>query len=167
MFQNPYGSLNPRKSIQQILTQPLRALKSLDSSSAQREAASALERVGLQTSILSRYPKDLSGGERQRVALAKAIACGPEVLICDEVTSALDVSAQATIVDLLRGLVDELGLALIFVTHNLSLVRSIANRCVVLNEGRIVESGPSYEVIDDPRDPYTRSLVAANPAIRG
>jgi len=166
VFQNPYGSLNPRKSIQQILTQPLRALKSLDNSSAQREAAHALERVGLQTSILSRYPKDLSGGERQRVALAKAIACGPEVLICDEVTSALDVSAQATIVDLLRGLVDELGLALIFVTHNLSLVRSIGNRCVVLNEGRIVESGPSYEVIDHPRDPYTRSLVAANPAIR-
>ena len=121
--------------------------------------------VGLSTELLRRYPAELSGGERQRVAVARAVACRPSLLICDEVTSALDVSAQAAVVELLRQLVDELRLSLIFVTHDLALVRTLAERTAVLKAGRIVEIGQTASLISDPQHVYARSLIGAIPSL--
>ena len=165
VFQNPYASLNPRKSILDILIQPLRVLRSLGREEARHEAERALARVGLSTGLLRRYPAELSGGERQRVAIARAVACRPSLLICDEVTSALDVSAQAAVVELLRQLVDELGLSLIFVTHDLALVRALAERTAVLQAGRMVEIGQTASLISDPQHVYARSLIGASPSL--
>ncbi len=165
VFQNPYASLNPRKTILETLAKPLRVLRSVSRHDARDEAARALERVGLSSDMLRRYPRELSGGERQRVALARAIACNPTVLICDEVTSALDVSAQAAVVQLLRQLVDDLHLALVFVTHDLALVRAIAERTAVLHSGHIVEIGETPRLIAQPQHEYARSLIDASPSL--
>ena len=165
VFQNPYASLNPRKTVLQILAKPLRVLRAVRREEARQEASIALERVGLSSEMLQRYPRELSGGERQRVALARAIACNPRVLICDEVTSALDVSAQAAVVELLRQLVDEMHLALIFVTHDLALVRTIAERTAVLDAGRIVEIGATSQIIAEPQHLYSRALIDASPSL--
>jgi peptide/nickel transport system ATP-binding protein len=124
-----------------------------------------LDRVALPTSYAHRYPDQLSGGERQRVAIARALACEPAVLICDEVTSALDVSVQAAIVELLAALQRDLGLAMLFVTHNLPLVRSIAQRVAVMSHGRIIELGAVDQVLETPQDPYTRRLLADTPSL--
>jgi peptide/nickel transport system ATP-binding protein len=124
-----------------------------------------LERVSLSADYAGRYPDQLSGGERQRVAIARALVCQPDVLICDEVTSALDVSVQAAIVELLGALQRDLGLAMLFVTHNLPLVRSIAQRVAVMSAGRIVELGPVDQVLMDPSDDYTRRLLADTPSL--
>ena len=124
-----------------------------------------LERVSLSADYAGRYPDQLSGGERQRVAIARALVCEPDVLICDEVTSALDVSVQAAIVELLGALQRDLGLAMLFVTHNLPLVRSIAQRVAVMSAGRIVELGPVDQVLMDPSDDYTRRLLADTPSL--
>ena len=125
----------------------------------------ALEQVSLGGHLAQRYPDQLSGGERQRVAIARALVCEPRVLICDEVTSALDVSVQASIVALLADLRAQNGVAMLFVTHNLALVRSIADRVLVLDRGRIVEAGPTARVLDSPADAYTRALVADTPTL--
>ena len=125
----------------------------------------ALERVSLGANYAARYPEELSGGERQRVAIARALVAGPKVLICDEVTSALDVSVQAAIVQLLRRLQEEMGLTMLFVTHNLALVRSIAQRVAVMSEGRIVELGPTEQVLGAPEVDYTRRLLADTPSL--
>lgn len=125
-----------------------------------------LERVSLPPRYASRYPDQLSGGERQRVAIGRALISSPSVLICDEVTSALDVSVQAAIVDLLRGLQRDLGVSMIFVTHNLPLVRSIAQRVAVLAGGRVVEQGNVADLLDNPQDAYTRRLIADTPSLR-
>jgi peptide/nickel transport system ATP-binding protein len=124
-----------------------------------------LERVSLTAAYARRYPDQLSGGERQRVAIARALICDPDVLVCDEVTSALDVSVQAAIVDLLAGLQRDLGLAMLFVTHNLPLVRSIAQRVAVMQDGRLVEVGTVDGVLAAPRDEYTRRLLSDTPQI--
>jgi len=165
IFQNPYGSLNPRQTIGQIVGQPLRVFGIASGREADRRIGEMLERVSLTAGYAPRYPDQLSGGERQRVAIARALVADPTVLICDEVTSALDVSVQAAIVELLGGLQRDLGLAMLFITHNLPLVRSIAQRVLVMSQGAIVEEGDTGQVLTDPRDPYTRQLLANTPSL--
>jgi len=159
IFQNPYTSLNPRKTIGQIVAQPLEQYLRLGYRERSQRTARALADVSLGADFLSRYPDQLSGGERQRVAIARALVVEPDLLVCDEVTSALDVSVQAVIVELLRGLQSEHRIAMIFITHNLALVRSIAQSVVVLRDGAVVESGPVGQVLDRPADPYTARLM--------
>jgi peptide/nickel transport system ATP-binding protein len=165
IFQNPYGSLNPRQTIGQIIAQPLKVFGTASGREADRLIGAMLERVSLTAAYARRYPDQLSGGERQRVAIARALVCDPTVLICDEVTSALDVSVQAAIVELLGSLQRDLGLSMLFITHNLPLVRSIAQRVAVLSQGSIVELGETSQVLADPQQPYTRQLLADTPSL--
>jgi peptide/nickel transport system ATP-binding protein len=164
IFQNPYGSLNPRRTIGQIVSQPLE-LFGTPSGEREGKVGTMLERVSLTAAYAHRYPDQLSGGERQRVAIARALVCDPAVLICDEITSALDVSVQAAIVDLLAELQRDLGLSMLFVTHNLPLVRSIAQRVAVMNHGRIVELDSVDRVLNEPGDDYTKALLADTPSL--
>jgi peptide/nickel transport system ATP-binding protein len=159
VFQNPYTSLNPRKTISQVLMQPLDHFFQLSARERRIRVGQVLEDVSLGPAFLRRYPDELSGGERQRVAVARALIVEPDLLICDEVTSALDVSVQAVIVELLRTLQREHRLGMIFITHNVALVKSIAQTAVVLNAGRIVEAGAADDVFERPSDPYTVSLM--------
>jgi len=165
VFQNPYTSLNPRKTVGQIVAQPLEQFLRLGHQERSERAARALADVSLGADFLSRYPDQLSGGERQRVAIARALVVQPDLLICDEVTSALDVSVQAVIVELLRTLVAERRIAMIFITHNLALMRSIAQSVVVLRDGAVVESGPVEQVLEHPADPYTIRLMEDVPKL--
>jgi peptide/nickel transport system ATP-binding protein len=165
VFQSPYSSLNPRRTVGQIVGQPLNVFFKLRRREADARVVRVLERVALGPSVVDRYPDQLSGGERQRVAIARALVCEPSLLICDEVTSSLDVSVQAAIVQLLRALQREMGLTMLFVTHNLPLVRAIAHRIVVMSDGRIVETGPADRVLDAPEAEYTRELLAAIPEL--
>ncbi|MGH9296331.1 MAG: ATP-binding cassette domain-containing protein, partial [Acidimicrobiales bacterium] len=165
IFQNPYTSLNPRKTIGQILSQPLEHFFDMSGRERAAKASQALRDVSLGDDFLGRYPDQLSGGERQRVAIARALIVEPDVLVCDEVTSALDVSVQAVIVELLRRLQRERRLSMIFITHNLALVRSIAQTAVVLCEGRVVENRPVDQILEHPEDPYTIRLIEDVPKL--
>ena len=165
IFQNPYASLNPRKTVGQIVAQPLDELLGLPFSQRSERAEKALADVSLSAELGNRFPDQLSGGERQRVAIARALVVEPDLLICDEVTSALDVSVQAVILEQLRRLQRERHLAMIFITHNLALVRSIADTAVVLRDGAVVESGPADQVLEHPADAYTAELIRDVPAI--
>ena len=160
IFQSPHGSLNPRKSIRQLVEQPIKHFGLGDSDD---KVPGLLERVSLSSRFARRYPSQLSGGECQRVAIARALAVSPEVLICDEITSALDVSVQASILQLLAELHDQTDLTVLFVTHNLGVVRAIADRVVVLDRGVIIEEGPVDRVLDAPAEPYTKSLLKDTP----
>ncbi|QRN81640.1 MAG: ABC transporter ATP-binding protein [Nocardiopsis sp. BM-2018] len=161
VFQNPYEALNPRKRVREQILGPYRHLvgKPADPDGV---VAEALERAALPASYADRFPEQLSGGERQRVCIARAVATGPDLLVCDEITSALDVSVQAEIVKLLRNLQDQ-GMSLLFVTHNIALVSNIADRVAILNKGEIVEYGPVGEVMSSPQHEYTRALIADTP----
>jgi peptide/nickel transport system ATP-binding protein len=165
IFQSPYSSLNPRKTIAQILSQPLKVFFDLSRDEMEDRMVKALEQVALDSSLLSRYPDQLSGGERQRLAIARSLAAEPTVLICDEVTSWLDVSVQAAIIELLAALQRDMGLSMLFVTHNLALVRSISQEVAVMNEGRIVEYGVVDAVLDDPQADYTKKLLSDTPTV--
>ena len=165
VFQNPYTSLNPRKTVGQIVGQPLEQFLRLDFKARAERVAAALDDVSLGRNFMSQYPDQLSGGERQRVAIARALVVEPDLLICDEVTSALDVSVQAVIVGLLRRLQRERQLAMIFITHNLALVRNIAQSAVVLCNGAVVESGPVEQILEHPTDPYTVRLISDIPQL--
>jgi peptide/nickel transport system ATP-binding protein len=165
IFQSPYTSLNPRKTINQILSEPLEHFFRLQTSERRVRVTRVLEDVSLGTDLLGRYPDELSGGERQRVAIARAIVVEPDLLVCDEVTSSLDVSAQAVVVEVLRQLQLERKLAMVFITHNLALVRSIAGTAVVLHDGRIVEYGSAEEMVERPQDPYTVRLIEDVPKL--
>jgi peptide/nickel transport system ATP-binding protein len=164
VFQNPYGSLNPRRTVRDSIVRPL-IIGGMSGKDADSIVVDVLDKVSLPASYGGKYPDQLSGGERQRVAIARALVSNPDVLVCDEITSALDVLVQAAIVDLLGTLRRELGLAMLFVTHNLPLVRSIADEVAVMNQGRIVEIGTAEEVIGNPREDYTRRLISATPSI--
>jgi peptide/nickel transport system ATP-binding protein len=165
IFQNPYGSLNPRRTVGETIAQPLKVFGTAKGSEADDRVAVMLERVSLTSAYANRYPDQLSGGERQRVAIARALVCEPTVLICDEVTSALDVSVQAAIVELLGNLQRDLGLSMLFVTHNLPLVRSIAQRVAVMSNGSIVELGEVGQVLSDPTVAYTQQLLSDTPSL--
>ena len=162
IFQNPYESLNPRRTVEELILQPVKAVRG-HVENPREVVAMALERASLRPDHARRYPDQLSGGERQRVAIARALATEPEVLICDEITSALDVSVQSSLVDLLRGLQAEMGLTLLFITHNIALVRNIAQQVAVLEHGRIVEFGDVADIFNNPQHNYTRSLMSATP----
>jgi peptide/nickel transport system ATP-binding protein len=163
--QNPYQSLNPRRTVGEIIEQPLMQFEKLPPRDRRSRVVGALNAAALRESFVDLYPDQLSGGERQRVAIARALILEPDLLVCDEITSALDVSVQAAIIELLRGLRAERGLSLIFITHNLPLVRSIADQVVVMNGGRICESGTVAQVLQDPKDAYTAQLLADVPKL--
>jgi peptide/nickel transport system ATP-binding protein len=166
IFQNPYTSLNPRKTVSQIIDQQLTQFTDLSRRDRSERAVGVLEDVSLGADFLSSYPDQLSGGERQRVAIARALVVQPDLLICDEVTSALDVSVQAIIVELLRRIQQQRHLAMIFITHNLALVRSIAQSAVVLSKGKVIEAGPVEQILEHPADPYTQRLMEDVPKLR-
>jgi peptide/nickel transport system ATP-binding protein len=165
VFQNPYASLNPRRTVGQIVARPLRVLFNLERREARERVVAQLERVALSSGLLDRYPDQLSGGERQRVAVARALAAEPQVLVCDEITSALDVSVQAALVELLAELQRSMNLGLLFITHNLALIRTIADRVAVMSAGRIVESDAAEAVFTSPKADYTRELLANTPSL--
>ena len=165
VFQSPYNSLNPRKTIAQIIEQPLRHFFSTGGSDSRGRVRAALDRVQLSTTCLERYPHQLSGGERQRVAIARALVAEPQLLVCDEVTSALDVSVQAAIIDVLAELQRELNIGLLFVTHNLALIRTLSQEVAVMSEGRIVEHGLVDRVLDQPQAEYTKKLLSDTPSL--
>jgi len=165
VFQSPYTSLNPRKTIGQLVEQPLAHFFHLSVKERWERVGETLEAASLSRDFVNRYPDQLSGGERQRVAIARALIVEPELIVCDEVTSALDVSVQAAIVELLRRLQAERGLSLVFITHNLALVRSIAQEVVVIHEGRVVETGPTERVLAQPEDTYTKRLLEDVPKL--
>jgi peptide/nickel transport system ATP-binding protein len=165
IFQNPYTSLNPRKTIGQIIDQQLEQFTSLSRKDRLARVLRILESVSLSPDLLSCYPDMLSGGERQRVAIARALVVEPDLLICDEVTSSLDVSVQAIIVELLRRIQQERHLSMIFITHNLALVRSIAQTAVVLRQGSVAEFGPVDQILEHPADPYTQRLIEHVPKL--
>lgn len=159
IFQSPYGSLNPRKPVAQILEQPLERFFTLGRRERNDRISRALQEAALDASFKRLYPAELSGGERQRVAIARALVVEPDLLLCDEITSALDVSVQAAIVETLRNLQFERGLALAFITHNLALVRSIAQRIVVMHSGVAIETGPTDTTLEHPASQYTQGLL--------
>jgi peptide/nickel transport system ATP-binding protein len=167
IFQNPYTSLNPRKTVGQIVDQQLKQFGDLSFRERSARVVQVLEDVSLGRDFLSRYPDQLSGGERQRVAIARALVVEPDLLICDEVTSSLDVSVQAIIVELLRRIQEERQLAMIFITHNLALVRSIAQSAVVLCDGAVAESGSVEQILSRPAHPYTVRLMEDVPKLAG
>ncbi|WPN27931.1 ABC transporter ATP-binding protein [Pseudomonas sp. P5_109] len=166
IFQNPYRALNPRQSVLQTLSAPLEHFFGIKGAAARERVEAVLKRVSLPASVADLYPHSLSGGERQRVAIARALVCEPRLLICDEITSALDVSVQASILALLRQLQGE-GLTLLFVTHDLGVVRAIADRVLVLKSGRVVEQGRVDQVLDQPQAAYTRTLLENSPTLAG
>ncbi|MGX9901460.1 ABC transporter ATP-binding protein [Arthrobacter sp. SA17] len=163
IFQNPYGSLNPSLTIGQSLAEPILAVMGGSAKDARQQSLDVLERVGMPGDTLTRYPGDFSGGQRQRICIARAAVLRPSVIICDEPTSALDVTTQAKVLDLLRELQDNLGVAYLFITHDLAVVREFAQRTVVLNNGFIVEQGTTAEVCERPTDAYTRQLLLSAP----
>ncbi|MET7489023.1 ABC transporter ATP-binding protein [Streptomyces sp. NPDC005538] len=165
VFQDPVSSLNPRRSVGESIADPLRARGERDEEHIRGRVRELLERVGLEGAHYDRYPHEFSGGQRQRVGIARALAADPRVIVCDEPVSALDVTTQTQVVALLGELQRELGLALVFVAHDLAVVRQVSDRVAVMRRGRIVEQGPADEVYDSPQDPYTKQLLAAVPAL--
>ncbi|MFZ2015038.1 MAG: ATP-binding cassette domain-containing protein, partial [Nocardioides sp.] len=162
VFQDPYSSLDPRMTIGESIAEPMRSARA---SRATRgaEIARLLELVHLDPTRADTLPAQLSGGQRQRVALARALAARPEVVIADEITSALDVSVQGAVLNLVKEMQRELGLSMLFISHNLAVVRYVASHVAVMHDGRIVEHGPTDEVLDRPTHPYTEQLLAAIP----
>jgi oligopeptide transport system ATP-binding protein len=163
VFQDPQASLNPRKRVGQIVGDPLRLQKVASGSDLRRRVQELLERVGLSSEHYNRFPHEFSGGQRQRIGIARALALKPKLVVCDEPVSALDVSIQAQIINLLDDLQDEFGLAYLFVAHDIGVVRHISDRIAVMHHGKIVEQGTADEVCERPRDDYTKKLLAAVP----
>jgi peptide/nickel transport system ATP-binding protein len=168
IFQDPFASLNPRMRVADVLEEGLIALRPELDATARRERLHRLvDQVGLRRDALQRWPHEFSGGQRQRIAIARALAVEPRLIVCDEPTSALDVSVQAQILNLLRELQREQGLAYLFITHNIGVVEYIADDVAVMQQGRIVEQGPCHAVLRQPRESFTKALLAAVPKLVG
>jgi peptide/nickel transport system ATP-binding protein len=163
VFQHPHGSLNPVRRIGQTLEEPLLAHRTMSRAGRRAEVATALNRVQLDEDAATRYPAEFSGGQLQRIAIARALMLSPRLLVCDEAVSALDLSIQAQILNLLRRLQYELGLSYLFISHDLAVVRHVSDRVAVLYHGRLMETGSVTDVCDRPAHPYTRALLAAAP----
>jgi peptide/nickel transport system ATP-binding protein len=171
IFQDPFSSLNPRMTVLQVIAEPLRNNSSLSHNEMEQRVAELLERVGLPRDAMWRYPHAFSGGQRQRIGIARAIALKPELIIADEATSALDVSLRAQVLDLLLDLVRELAISFMFIGHDIGVIRYMCDRVVVMHRGKIVETGLTDQVCDNPQHPYTQSLISAipkpDPTLRG
>jgi len=165
IYQDPYSSLNPRMSVGRAISEPALVHRLIEPDAAERHRAELLERVGLPSSAAALRPHELSGGQRQRVAIARSLALNPRMLVADEAVSALDVSIQAQILALLERLTRELGLAMIFISHQLSVIARLSQRVAIMYLGRIVEIGPTAEVFSNPRHPYTAALLRAHPTL--
>jgi oligopeptide transport system ATP-binding protein len=163
IFQDPFGSLDPRMTVAQAIAEPLRLHRLVQRAEEAARVAELLRRVGLRAESAGRWPHEFSGGQRQRIAIARALASNPRLIIGDEPVSALDVSVQAQVINLLRDLIRDLRLTFVLVSHDLGVVRHVADRVAVMYLGRIVEEGPAEDVLGAPRHPYTRALVAAMP----
>lgn len=164
IFQDPFGSLNPRHSILQIVGEALEIhFPQLNKSDRQDRVVALLQQVGLQPEMAKRYPHEFSGGQRQRIGIARALAVEPRFIVCDEPVSALDVSVQAQIVNLLQDLQEQLGLSYLFIAHDLAVVEHISDHVLVMHHGKIVESASAAEIYENPKHEYTRKLLAAVP----
>ncbi len=163
VFQDPYASLDPRMTVGEVLAEPLRTHQNLSAADLRKKIEATLDSVGLARKVLSRYPHEFSGGQRQRIAIARALILDPKVLIADEPTSSLDVSVQAQILNLLRTIQKERNLSLIFISHNLAVVRYLCDRVAVMYLGKIVETATVGELFSNPKHPYTKALLAAVP----
>ena len=163
IFQDPYSSLNPRMTVGEIVGEGLRLHSNLSAREVRERVADWLRKVGLQPDHMSRYPHEFSGGQRQRIGVARALILEPEFVVCDEPISALDVSVQAQVVNLLDELKRSMGLTLLFIAHDLSMVRYVSDRMAVMYLGSLVETGPANDVFFDPKHPYTQMLVGSNP----
>ena len=163
VFQDPYGSLNPARTIGDTLAEPLMNDKSLSPQDIAHRVAEVLQQVGMPADTASRYPGMFSGGQRQRIAIARAVIAKPRLIVCDEPVSALDLSVQAQVLNLLKSLQQSMGLAMLFISHDLTVVRHVSHRTVVLYRGDIVEQGDAGQVHERPGHPYTRALLAASP----
>jgi peptide/nickel transport system ATP-binding protein len=165
IFQNPYASLNPTMTVAENIAEPLRHFERLSGAQRRERALMMLDTVALSPEFADLLPNRISGGERQRVAVARALVVNPEILVCDEITSALDVSVQALLIEELRDLQLERGLSMVFITHNLAVVRSIAQNVIVLERGTVVEAGAVEDVLSNPQHPYTRQLMEDLPRL--
>ncbi len=163
VFQDPYGSLNPARTVGDTLAEPLLSDKSLSPQDIAQRIAEVLQRVGMPADTAQRYPGQFSGGQRQRIAIARAVIAKPRLIVCDEPVSALDLSVQAQVLNLLKELQQSMGLAMLFISHDLTVVRHVSHRTVVLYRGDIVEQGDAHQVHEHPQHPYTRALLAAAP----
>ncbi len=167
VFQDPYSSLNPRLTIGAALSEPLQVLHiEKNKNQRRKKVTELLEKVDLPNTYTNRYPHEFSGGQRQRIVIARALALNPNLLVCDESVSALDVSVQAQVLNLLNDLKKDLGLTMLFISHDLSVVRYMSDRIMVMREGKIIESGNAEEVYQNPQSEYTRQLLAAIPKVR-
>jgi ABC-type oligopeptide transport system ATPase subunit len=163
VFQDPYSSLDPRMTVGNIVSEPLVVHKIGSRRDRQVRVRELLDVVGFDPTYVNRYPHEFSGGQRQRIGIARALALSPRLIVCDEPVSALDVSIQAQIINLLKDLQREFNLAYLFIAHDLAVVRSVSDRIAVMHRGRIVETGPADEVYERPREDYTKALLAAVP----